>query len=106
LNPDYQRNAADPPERNVEKIITIFNDEGGKGRIRNEDIQKKTEAIQKEFEQLMQEMVNRRTGTYSTTALTSMDDILDGYYMPGPDRKHKSPTRRLINHKNSTAAHK
>jgi hypothetical protein len=54
----------------------------------------------------MQEMVSRRTGTYSTVALTNMDDILDGYYMPGPERKHKSPTRRLINHKNSTAAHK
>jgi hypothetical protein len=44
--PQYQRDAADPPQRNVEKIRSIFNDEGGKGRIRNEDIQKKTEAIQ------------------------------------------------------------
>jgi hypothetical protein len=96
----------DPTERSVEKIRTIFNDEGGKGRIRNEDLQKKTEAIQKEFEDLMQEMVGMRTGTYSTTALTNLDDILDGYYMPGPERKHKSPTRRLINHKNSTTAHK
>jgi hypothetical protein len=35
-----------------------------------------------------------------------IDDILDGYYMPGPERKHKSPTKRLINHKNSTTDHK
>ena len=35
-----------------------------------------------------------------------VDDILDGYYMPGPERKHKSPTKRLIKHKDSTWAHK
>jgi hypothetical protein len=40
---------SDPTERSVDKIRSIFNDEGGKGRIRNEDLQKKTEAIQKEF---------------------------------------------------------
>jgi len=51
-------------------------------------------------------MVNRRSGTYSTNALTNLDDILDGYYQPGPERKHKSPTRRLINHKNSITTHK
>jgi len=43
----------DPTERSVDKIKSIFNDEGGKGKIRNEDLQKKTEAIQKEFEDLM-----------------------------------------------------
>jgi len=54
----------------------------------------------------MQEMVSRRSGTYSTNALTNMEDMLDGYYQPGPERKHKSPTRRLINHKNSITTHK
>lgn len=54
----------------------------------------------------MTEMVSRRSGTYSTNALTNLDDILDGYYMPGPERKHKSPTRRLMNHKNSVVEHK
>lgn len=96
----------DPTERSVDKIRSIFNDEGGKGKIRNENLQKKTEAIQDEFEQLMTEMVSRRSGTYSTQALTNLDDILDGYYMPGPERKHKSPTRRLIQHKNSITDHK
>ena len=38
--------------------------------------------------------------------LANVDDVLDGYYMPGPERKHKSPTKRLINHKNSTTEHK
>lgn len=56
----------------------------------------------------MQEMVNRRSGLTVTvnTNSAAVDDILDGYYMPGPERKHKSPTRRLINHKNSTTNHK
>ena len=35
-----------------------------------------------------------------------MGDILDGYYMPGPERKHKSPTKRLIAHKDSAWSHK
>ena len=26
--------------------------------------------------------------------------------MPGPERKHRSPTKRLINHKNSTTDYK
>ena len=44
-------------DRSVDKIRTIFNDEGGKGKIRNQDLQKKTEAIQNEFETLMADMV-------------------------------------------------
>ena len=32
-------------ERSVDKIRSIFNDEGGKGKIRNNDLQKKTEAV-------------------------------------------------------------
>jgi len=54
----------------------------------------------------MQEMVERKGGTCSTAVLTNLDDVLDGYFMPGPERKHKSPTRRLISHKNSIFAHK
>lgn len=62
----------------------------------------------------MSEMVNRRTGGASGEGVVSSKnnyinstvDILDGYYMPGPERKHKSPTRRLINHKNSVTSHK
>ena len=85
-------------DRSVEKLQSIFQDEGGRGKMRNADLQEKTAAVQKEFEQLMSEMVNRRQGGMGATVdpIHSMDDILDGYYMPGPERKHKSPTRRLI----------
>lgn len=52
-------------------------------------------------------MVQRRGNEgYSANALHNLEDILDGYYLPGPERKHKSPTRRLINHKNSITEHK
>ena len=55
----------------------------------------------------MAEMVNRRAGAGIEVAKASdIGDLLDGYYMPGPERKHKSPVRRLIQHKNSTTAHK
>jgi len=56
----------------------------------------------------MSEMVNRRQGGMgaSVDPIGSMDDVLDGYYQPGPERKHKSPTRRLIQHKDSTWEHK
>jgi hypothetical protein len=57
----------------------------------------------------MNEMVSRRVGGLgvgSAQPLSNVDDLLDGYYMPGPERRHKSPTKRLINHKNSTTEHK
>jgi hypothetical protein len=56
----------------------------------------------------MHEMVNRRTGGagVSGAPVANVDELLDGYYLPGPERKHKSPTKRLINHKNSAWEHK
>lgn len=53
-------------------------------------------------------MVARRTGGLGAARdpMPRVDDILDGYYMPGPERKHKSPTKRLIKHKDSTWTHK
>lgn len=58
----------------------------------------------------MADMVNRRQGggaaVEAPTLNGSVDELLDGYYMPGPERKHKSPVRRLIQHKNSTTLHK
>lgn len=45
-------------------------------------------------------------GSEARAAMPKVDDILDGYYVPGPERKHKSPTKRLIKHKDSTWAHK
>lgn len=55
----------------------------------------------------MNEIVSRRSGTGNIgAAIPKVDDLLDGYYMPGPERKHRSPTKRLISHKNSTVEHK
>ena len=57
----------------------------------------------------MNEMVSRRNNTaigMSCKEMPRVDDLLDGYYMPGPERKHESPTRRLINHKESVVNHK
>lgn len=91
----------------ISHIQGIYNDEGGRSKMRNIDLQKKTEAVQNEFEKLMNEMVNIRSGgAGSNLNPAAIDDILDGYYMPGPERKHKSPTKRLINLKNSTTTHK
>ena len=84
-------------------------DEGGQGKIRNNRLQQKTQNVQNEFESLMNEMVNRRVtggGTDIVGALPTAEYLLDGYYLPGPERKHKSPTRRMIQHKNSTWDHK
>ena len=42
----------------------------------------------------MNEMVNRRNTGYGVTAegtMPQVESLLDGYYMPGPERKHKSP---------------
>jgi hypothetical protein len=110
-NPAHKRVSATIPaqsERSIDKITSIVGDIGGRGKLRNPDLQAKTAAIQNEFDQLMQEMVNRRSGlkVAMDTSSAAVDDILDGYYMPGPERKHKSPTRRLIDHKNTTTSHK
>ena len=57
----------------------------------------------------MGELQARRDGGLGLTKAYPMplaEDILDGFYMPGPERKHKSPTKRLIRHKDSTVTHK
>lgn len=50
----------------------------------------------------MGELVNVRSGVTSLVRTGEVETMLDGYYVPGPGRKHKSPTKRLISHKNST----
>jgi hypothetical protein len=76
--------------------------------MRNQDLQKKTEDVQNEFEALMNEMNERRNAGMGLTSaqLPTANSIVDGFYLPGPERKHRSPTKRLINHKNSTVDHK
>jgi K+-transporting ATPase A subunit len=41
----YRVTTTDETDRSVDKIRSIFNDQGGKGKIRNVDLQKKTEAV-------------------------------------------------------------
>jgi hypothetical protein len=56
----------------------------------------------------MKEMAERRSLGLgkSSVPTTQVDSILDGYFVPGPERRHRSPTKRLISHKNSTWEHK
>jgi hypothetical protein len=74
--------------------------------MRNQDLQKKTEDVQNEFDMLMNEMNSRRNAGMGITNLSNDTGIVDDFYAPGSDKKHKSPTRRLIKHKNSTWEHK
>ena len=92
-------------------LLTLSNiikeDAGTRTQIKNREIQAKTDEVQKEFDSIMNEIVHRRQfGGRAARMIPKIDDILDGYYMPGPERKHRSPTKRLINHKNSTWDHK
>ena len=62
--------------------------------------------MQNEFDKLMSELVDIRSGVSAVVQTGDVDDILDGYYLAGTEKKHKSPTKRLISHKNSTTVHK
>ena len=72
-------------------------------KYRNEDLEHNTNAIQEEFDNLMEEMMNNRKdrdagGFYK---------VMDQYYGRGPkDEKYASPTKRLIKQKNSAYDHK
>lgn len=107
-----QNNGNIPQKSNrggIDQITNIMREEGGQVRMKNATLQKKTEDVQNEFEKLMNEMVNRRSkglGVSNVNSDCTIDDLLDKYYLPGPERKHKSPTKRLISHKNSTTDHK
>jgi hypothetical protein len=54
----------------------------------------------------MNEMNHRRNAGFGLTSLNPQSDVVDEFYAPGSDKKHKSPTRRLIKHKNSAWEHK
>jgi len=44
-NSIYRVTTSDETDRSVDKIKSIFNDQGGKGKIRNADLQQKTESV-------------------------------------------------------------
>lgn len=54
----------------------------------------------------MNEMVGKRSCGFDFSKLPQIDDMVDGYQIGGRERKHKSPTKRLIDHKDSVTKHK
>ena len=63
-----------------------------------QEFQEETNKIQNEFEKLLENMQARRA-----TQKDNLHEICDDWLRPGPaDRKHKSPTKRLIQQKEST----
>ena len=83
-------------------------DGGGQAVIKNASIRTKNDEVQEEFAKIMGELQARRDGGMglSNAVMGDVDSMLDGFYMPGPERKHRSPTKRLIQHKDSTWSHK
>lgn len=71
--------------------------------MRNTDLSKKTQDVQAEFAKLMEEMSNRRG--VGGRAMPILDDDWEEYKTAN-EKKHKSPTKRLISLKNSTWDHK
>ena len=116
LNSYYEAHSVEPmsnisPEKSkylgISDLQKIMKEEVGQTRIKNENIQQKTEDIQNEFDSLMNELISRRqNGARLTDHLAGSEDLIDGYFVPGADKKHKSPTKRLISLKNSTWDHK
>ena len=72
--------------------------------IRDKDLREATEDVQREFDQLMNEMVNSRRGNVGM--INQVNSVMAEVYRPEPMRKHKSPTKHLINQVNSLTEHK
>lgn len=63
--------------------------------IKNENLREATEDVQRQFDALMNEMVNHRRGNIGK--IHQVNSIMDAVYRPEPMKKHKSPTKHLIN---------
>lgn len=90
-----------------QQIVRIHQD--GSGIEKNTLLKKKTEDIQNEFDVLMSELVNRRGKAAAEEIMNigdHMGEMIDNYHMPGPAKRHSSPTKRLISMKNSALEHK
>lgn len=69
----------------------------------NPELDSKTNALQDEFEILMEEMQRNRVKRDAENLYT----VIDEFHGKGPnDQKHSSPTKRLISLKNTTSEHK
>ena len=89
------------------KARLITDMQRSKSPIKNPYYQKQTQGMQNEFDQVMEELVDIRTGATAVVQTNDMvEDVLDGFYLAGSQKKHISPTKRLINQKNSTVVHK
>lgn len=71
--------------------------------IRDKNLREATEDVQRQFDALMNDMVNRRSGI---NKIHEVHSIMEAVYRPEPMRKHKSPTKHLINQVNSLTEHK
>lgn len=72
-------------------------------KFKNPELEHKTTAIQSEFDQLLDEMMNRRQNRDTE----NFYQVMNEFYGKGPDdEKHVSPTKRLISLKNSTTEQK
>jgi len=96
---------------NLEKVEQEYGSGSARDRniLRNQELNDKTVKVQLEFEKLMNEMVTRRNGSLGLQSkdLPGIEDIIDaGLTALGEAKKHKSPVKRLIAHKNSTTKHK
>lgn len=96
---------------NLDKVEQEYGAGSARDRniLRNQDLNEKTVQVQLEFEKLMNEMVTRRNGSMALNSkdLPGIEEIIDaGLTALGDAKKHKSPVKRLIAHKNSTTKHK
>lgn len=99
-----------PRTRTVEQVMSSPN------KFKNPELERATAALQAEFDALLREGVSSRKidhQTMSPSRQIARDDDIEAFYtvmneMRANDnhKRHKSPTRRLIDQKNSTWEHK
>lgn len=106
-----QRVEQSPPRtRTAEQVMSSPN------KFKNPELERATAALQAEFDALLREGVSSRKidhQTMSPSRQIARDDDIEAFYsvmneMRANDnhKRHKSPTRRLIDQKNSTWEHK
>lgn len=72
--------------------------------LKNEEMHKKTEKVHQEFEQLMAQLMEKRSK--KAGAAGADIEMIDPYYMVEREPRHRSPTMRLIEQMNTAVLHK